>query len=602
MSSHYSITQESVNKDVGVLLVKSAEPGDDHTSITLETFSQSDLLYRMTVSNIQDLSAVLESPVFPETSAVPPTGEEACNRFVESSEGPICLDALIAAIQTSPALDRDQDGIPNRSDRDVDGDGIPNKTDLDVDGDGIFNGEDADVDGDGARNEVDIDIDGDFLRNRWDLDMDGDGVINSLDDDADGDGRRKRKADPDDAEEPDEAEDNDCDPDDPDGSKDCPPETNATDGPPRMDDIHDEEVDQTNETPASPKPDIINDGAPEDAEADRGPARAASLPSFPDVPTDPILPDVPTDPIDFDGADDPPATDFEWLLADPLPSERRAITKDIAEVFDKSPEQAQQDVDEFLDADPEADESAALDALIGQAELAIERNPRDDNQSAGLFDWPVAPTGALEFDERGASVRRLAVAEADPGIGELVAATNQIFRRIEPAHRPVAVDVALEISRTDDDADVNASVETALDMIEIAAGDDTPIEDLAEAIPTLDAAAGDIVTNQDAIEAVWKIVSGLHRDFETSEGSTFSVLALVRTVQATAQLSDAKTVNEVTSSAQNVAAAAAARNIVEPARVVRAVEASGGDATDGIDADEAEAAAAQVEEQDNTGP
>lgn len=46
-------------------------------------------------------TAVLESPVFPETSAVPPTGEEACDRIVESSEGPICLDGLIAAIQTS---------------------------------------------------------------------------------------------------------------------------------------------------------------------------------------------------------------------------------------------------------------------------------------------------------------------------------------------------------------------------------------------------------------------------------------------------------------------------------------------------------------------
>lgn len=512
----------------------------------------------------------------PESSASSTAATDECSHYVELSDGRlICVDTLVAVLLASGALDQDGDGVPNRLDPDVDGDEIPNKLDVDVDGDGEPNSVDDDVDGDGAPNILDADIDGDLLRNDWDLDMDGDGAINSLDDDADGDGRRKRrparpKGDPEEPDDP-EKKDKDCDSKDPDGSKDCPPKTQETTAPPHPDDIHDD--------------------SPEEVEQDRGPQQ---------IPAELVLPDVPTDPIEPADPNDPPAHDFEWLLADPLPSERRAVAQDIAVLLDKPAAEVREIIDEIVEADPQAEPAEVLDAVVNQLEAAVERNPADDDGRDPVIDWPAVPTHAVEeFDERITTVRRIAVAEADPRIGELTAATNQIFDRVKPADRPVAVEVALEVSRVVEQPDVNDCVETSLDLIEIAAEHDTPVDELPAVVPTLDATARELVTADDAIEVAWQIVAELHRDFESSEGATFSPLALLKAVEAIAQASDGGTVVEVTESSRNVATAAAAHGLSEPVKVVQAVERAGGDPADGIDPAEAEAAAAIVKDDES---
>jgi hypothetical protein len=296
--------------------------------------------------------------------------------------------------------------------------------------------------------------------------MDGDGQVNPLDDDADADGRRKpdppKPAEP---QEPDD-DDDDCDPNDPDRDRNQCPDSSDPNKP----------------DPNQP----VDPDAPESPSDDRGPDDLRASGVYGSDPNDPAQPE-------------------DLLPADPTAEEREAALHDTANLFEMTESEADMTFQAIRDADPDATESERLDALVNQCETAIERHPPDDDGRDAVVNWPATAEAAAELSERVQMIRALAPAEADPMVAELTAATDQVFLRVSPDQRQIAIETGLAIAEVHQSPDVNDEVETALDLIAIAAQNGVPIGDMPESVPALEAAGRALTSDRDAIEAAFRI-------------------------------------------------------------------------------------------------
>lgn len=456
----------------------------------------------------------------------------------------VCLGALLAladpchgGLMDFGAFGIDEDSESPAFCPDIDDDGVPNENDPDIDGDGLPNEYDPDVDGDGAWNGFDVDVDGDGVLNIHDVDIDGDFVRNRWDLDIDGDGLLNPNDDDADGDGKKKKDDCDDDDDDDDGSGSG---DNAASG----DDDDDEcKEDEENE--------------------DKGPQNTP------------------------DGRNAPEGT--KWLPAQPTGIETKRMFKDIEDVLDETPDVPPDAVEDLQDADPDASPADLADTLVHIVEEAIDDGPPgeiDTDAAQEKFHAQVDTIQRLSAIEDGAKLDEL-VRETDV----LVSAADDLGEEVEPL-----VDTAVAVGATDDTPDVTEATKMAVELVTEANAAGIPAEQVPPVVKPLASAAKEL-PGEPGLDVVWKIVTDLMGEARAEGGEPpYSALSTVKTVERTAKLIDNPTEEQLKDSARNVLAAAAEKGLRNPIAVVDAVERSGGDASDGIDEDEADSAADLVVE------
>jgi len=490
-----------------------------------------------------------------------------CSRYLVRVDGSeICIDALIEEILGSSLRDNDGDGIPNISDEDIDGDGIPNGYDLDTDGDGVPNSVDDDIDDDGVANEVDVDIDGDFLRNRWDIDMDGDLLFNPRDRDADGDGKLK----------PAPLVDSSC------GPVELFNDPAACGAPDDCDD--DDEMEGTESGTGAAGARATEEGgadAEEDDCADAGSnlrARPGSLgrnASMIDIidaervnTDDPVLDEI---------------TDGEFDLLD---FDLRSILSDSDTWL--------YDLEEL---EPDATRSERADSVIGQLDAAVD--PERDNTNDSLSD-SLSEADLIAWRDRRMALEQLTVlpgiplAEADDMTNRFAAAVRQLNASLLDL-----IDVTETVNASFAETPVREDGAMAVAFVETA---EVNAFDVAQVGPAIPATARTLASigNQETAEAVWRITVEQAAAYRTEDDSfDFSLLSVARVVEKVATLLDDPNLEAVGDASGALLAATSDNNLPDPLAVlVRLIENAENDPTisvsDGISADEANAAAADV--------
>ncbi|MCG3128827.1 MAG: hypothetical protein CHACPFDD_03721 [Phycisphaerae bacterium] len=177
--THFSIVHEEVNQEVGVLLVRSAEPGDDRTTVLLSSFSQNDVLYRLTVTDIQDMAGnPIAPPEILDNWAQTTFPGLAAPTFVDS-DGDGLSDSdeqrgwQVTLLRTNgQAAQRGVTSSPTNPD--TDGDGLNDRLEKDIGSDPRSGDTDADQ-------VTDAEEWNDWLSDPLNQDTDGDSLSDSLD-------------------------------------------------------------------------------------------------------------------------------------------------------------------------------------------------------------------------------------------------------------------------------------------------------------------------------------------------------------------------------------------------------------------------------------
>lgn len=415
---------------------------------------------------------------------------------------------------------------------DCDGDGIPNWQALVLGRDPCDSNAPIDTDGDGVPNTRDSDIDNDGFANRLDPDIDGDGLPNGRDPDIDGDGV-----------------DNDDD-DDVDG------------------DFIRNELDL----------DIDGDGIlnpfDDDDDADETPDEEES--------------DEEDEPEEDDGGSSGDDEEEENAGDGPTAEEENeAWLAVIGDVFD-------QDLDEVL-----ADLGALADLFNDEEEgrQAVTEIATDVLADGAETDRPQRSQSILAVRIDAASILTENVAPED--VREL---TDSLDRLADAARElelqlSLLIDTANAIADVEETPDLSDVAETATTIMTTADQENVPAADVADVVDESARTAIELGGGAgiDAAFAITAKLIGESRATNDDGESDFSVLTVAQSVEAVAALLGDPDVQQLTESTRNILNSTADADLDDPIAVIRAVERAGGVADDGIDVDEAMAAATLVE-------